>query len=465
METRAHYVTVGVFVLVVLAAALGFVYWLYKAQDTSGYVPVDVVFSGSVTGLTPGASVFYNGLRIGSVTSLSFSTAGKPVVVARAMVDPNAPLRKDVRAELGYQGITGVANLSFSGGGADSPSLFAEPGIPRIQAGGSAIEELLNGARDTLKKTDLAVDAINNLIRENSPTVTSTIANIEKFSGALADNSDEIRNFLAQAGRVADVLQGVANDLGGILQQGRKLVAEVTPEDVRVVVANVRKFSDSLGTTGEQVNQVVAQVKQAATDLQAFTTGLNNTLENVNKIVAAVPTAEVRRIVENADKVVAGVAARAPEIDGTIADVRVTAANARSISDQLAGKREQIDNITADTQQMMARLNAASAKLAPLIDNVNSMVNSDGSKGLVAEATAAAHAIRVAADTVNDSLPGIMSNLGRFSSRGLPDLTETIAQLRQTLATVQSAVQSLERDPNRLIFGGSNQPVFQPQRR
>ncbi len=464
METRAHYVTVGTFVLLVLLGAMGFVYWLYKAQDNAGSVPVDVIFKGSVAGLNVGAPVFFNGLRIGTVSAISFSDQADPVVVVRAMVNPTAPLRQDVHAELGFQGITGIANLSFTGGSSGSPSLFEEKGVPTIEANRSALEDLISNARQTLRKADDTMATVAALVRENAPAVSRTIQNVERFSSALASNSDGIRDFMTQATRVANVLQGVADDLGAILTQGNKLIAQVTPQDVKVIVGNVRKFSDNLGKSGEQIQAVVDQVRETANDLQAFTTNLNATLTDVRAIVQAVPSAEVGRIVGNIDSLTSRIAARGADIDAMISDARAAVASTRSFTNSLDGKGPDVDAILADTRQTMANLNVASQKLAPLLGNVDGMLKSGEGKGLIEEATLTLRSVRRAADTLNGQLPGIMSGIGRFTSTGLPDLTAAIGQLRLTLSTIQTAVQGLERNPNRIIFGGSSQPVFQPNR-
>ena len=70
METRAHYVAVGAFVLAVIV--LGFVAALSLgriefAQELSRYY---IFFKGSVTGLSKGSLVQYNGITVGRVVDV-----------------------------------------------------------------------------------------------------------------------------------------------------------------------------------------------------------------------------------------------------------------------------------------------------------------------------------------------------------------------------------------------------------
>ena len=170
METRANYIAVGLFVLLVLTGALGFVYWLYSSGNTTQRTPIEILFHDPVTGLSVGSPVVFNGIRIGEVSQLGFVSADSPTVLARAQVDRNAPLKQDTKAELGVQGLTGVSYVSLSGGKPESPSLFAGAEVPEITAQRSAIQDLLQGARSILEKTDATIGNINRLRSIKSTT-------------------------------------------------------------------------------------------------------------------------------------------------------------------------------------------------------------------------------------------------------------------------------------------------------
>ena len=73
MEIRARYFLVGLFVLVVAAAVVGFIYWLYNTGGLAKRTDYRVSFNGSVSGLAPGSPVLFNGLQVGEVTGLSLS--------------------------------------------------------------------------------------------------------------------------------------------------------------------------------------------------------------------------------------------------------------------------------------------------------------------------------------------------------------------------------------------------------
>ena len=82
METRANYVLVGLFTLGVLFAAFGFVYWFASASSSSNRQTVEVIFTGSVSGLSNGSYVVFNGLRVGEVKKISLLPDDPKSVVA-----------------------------------------------------------------------------------------------------------------------------------------------------------------------------------------------------------------------------------------------------------------------------------------------------------------------------------------------------------------------------------------------
>src|SRR5438132_11823438 len=114
MEARANYVLIGAFPLAVIAAAFGFVLWFQSLHTTKLRSPVRIIFEGPASGLRNGGSVNFNGIRIGEVVSVKLDNPRR--VVALAMVENNAPIRKDTLVGLEFQGLTGVAAISLKGG-------------------------------------------------------------------------------------------------------------------------------------------------------------------------------------------------------------------------------------------------------------------------------------------------------------------------------------------------------------
>jgi len=115
METRANYAMIGLFTLGVIMAGFVFVWWA-AGRDTRSQLPYRIQFSGSVSGLSRGSFVLYNGLKIGEVSSIALSPSDPGKVIAWITVDGATPINDDTRARLEFQGLTGVASIQMTGG-------------------------------------------------------------------------------------------------------------------------------------------------------------------------------------------------------------------------------------------------------------------------------------------------------------------------------------------------------------
>src|ERR1700744_6050942 len=150
METRASFVLIGAFTLAVIAAAFGFVMWFQSLHTTKARTPLRVVFEGPASGLRNGGSVNFNGIRVGEVISVKLDNPRR--VVALAMIENNAPIRKDTLVGLEFQGLTGVAAISLKGGDEAAPSVpLDEDGVPVLTADPNGLQDVTEAIRGTLQ--------------------------------------------------------------------------------------------------------------------------------------------------------------------------------------------------------------------------------------------------------------------------------------------------------------------------
>ena len=107
METRANYVLIGAFTLAAVVGAFLFIMWIAGYGSAGGHRTFQVVFNGSVSGLSHGANVSFNGIKVGEVTHLRFSRSDPHQVVADIDVNSDAPIDRNTKARLETQGLTG----------------------------------------------------------------------------------------------------------------------------------------------------------------------------------------------------------------------------------------------------------------------------------------------------------------------------------------------------------------------
>jgi phospholipid/cholesterol/gamma-HCH transport system substrate-binding protein len=191
METRARYALIGLFMLAVIIASFGFVYWLENKGGFSQRETYQITFQGSVSGLLVGSAVLFNGIRVGEVTGLGLDPDAPQDVIATIAVDHGTPIRSDTVVNIETQGLTGGAAVALRGGNADSPAVSTEDGgPPTFVAAPLAGQDWTQSARDAFQRVD-------SILAKNSEALHSAITNIDTFSDALARNSDKVDGILA----------------------------------------------------------------------------------------------------------------------------------------------------------------------------------------------------------------------------------------------------------------------------
>src|SRR5439155_9522240 len=94
METRAHYVAVGAFVLAMVALAFIAVLWLARAQLTTQYALYDIYFTGAVSGLRNGAPVEYSGVPVGKVADVRIDPANVEQIRVTVELDASTAIKE-----------------------------------------------------------------------------------------------------------------------------------------------------------------------------------------------------------------------------------------------------------------------------------------------------------------------------------------------------------------------------------
>src|SRR5947209_16181427 len=263
METRANFVLIGSFTLAVIAAAFGFVLCFQSLHTTKARTPLRIVFEGPAAGLRNGGSVNFNGIRVGEVMSVKLDNPRR--VVALAMIEHNAPIRKDTLVGLEFQGLTGVAAISLKGGEEAAPSVpLDEDGIPVLTADPNALQDVTEAIRGTLQN-------INKVVSDNQEAVKNSLRNLEVFTSSLARNSERVDNVMAKVdgvmGKADNLMLGLNTLAGG--KEGGELFQAV--KSIRELAEDFDKRSGALMADGRRT---LGDISRAAINLDRNPTRL-----------------------------------------------------------------------------------------------------------------------------------------------------------------------------------------------
>jgi phospholipid/cholesterol/gamma-HCH transport system substrate-binding protein len=263
METRAHYVIVGTFVITVLIGVVISIVWLTRLQFQREGAIYDIYFRGSVSGLNDGAPVNYNGVPIGRVVSIRLDSENVERIRVRIVVDVGIPIKQDAVASLETQGITGQAFVQISGGTNASPPAEIPAGrsYPVIASRQSQLQEALTSAPQLLNRSIEVADRLVLVLNdENRGALTHTLNNLDALTGALAKRSQDIDRVIVDATATMAELRGMATHANSALD----------------------RFSDALNDKGgisDKLNTTLDEFSQSAKALGQISGHLDGMLQ------------------------------------------------------------------------------------------------------------------------------------------------------------------------------------------
>jgi len=199
-------------------------------------------------------------------------------VVALAMVENNAPLRKDTLVGLEFQGLTGVAAISLKGGEEAAPAVpLDEDGVPVLTADPNALQDVTEAIRGTLQN-------INRVVADNQDAVKNSLHNLETFTASLARNAQKIDDVMLKVdgvmGKADNLMLGLNTLAGG--KEGGELF--LTVRSIRELAEDFDKRSGALMADGRRT---LADISRAVNNLDRNPTRLLFGAGNSNAPAAA----------------------------------------------------------------------------------------------------------------------------------------------------------------------------------
>jgi len=263
MENRAHAFAAGIFVLLLsMATALAVWFFAGQRESTNTYI---LETRKNVTGLNIQAQVRYRGIRAGKVVAIEPDAKDPRVIQVTINLDSRYRLTKASTAELGFQGITGLAYVQIEDPGTSSDFLDtggAEP--PRIALRPTLLDSLGEKAGDIVGQVaELSLRLNRVLDDKNMGNLARTLENAAAASEGLR-----------QAPQLIAAMRAALSDnnlkrLEGALTQIEKTAGEAAPlaaetremvQSMTALSKRLDKFVDSTG--GEVTNATLPQLNE-----------------------------------------------------------------------------------------------------------------------------------------------------------------------------------------------------------
>ena len=252
MKSRASNLMIGSTTLVAIAAAFVGFLGFQKIHGIAQRGPLRIVFEGSASGLRKGGNVNFDGVQVGEIKSLKLDNPRK--VVALTMVDNSAPIRKDTVVGLEFQGLTGVAAISLTGGAAAAaPVPLDVDGIPTLTADLSEIESI----RDTLHNVD-------RILFDNRAMLRDALLSFETYTASLASRGDAIDSIMGKADGAFESFDSAMTKIDSVVPGLAHGSAEELYDKVRTIRELADSFNKRSGAFMEEGRRSLLDISQAA---------------------------------------------------------------------------------------------------------------------------------------------------------------------------------------------------------
>jgi phospholipid/cholesterol/gamma-HCH transport system substrate-binding protein len=288
METRAHYVAVGAFVLtMVFIAFVGVIYFSAVAPTTS-FAHYDIYFKGAVTGLSKGSIVDYNGIPVGKVSDVEIDPNNVEQIRVTVEIDNKVVIKTDAKASVEANLLSGVGSVLISKGTQEAPVLTAKRGerYPVIEARRSALANVYAHAPELLDKLNDIADNLNALLSdENRKAVGEILTNVNKVTGDIATHDKDLTDLFANANTAV-------GSLG-------KLLGHV--DETYMAHDGIK----------DRLNRTLGDADEAAKEIRATAHDTRNVVNQFN----AHTLTEVNDLLHDARQLIAGLARLAGELE------------------------------------------------------------------------------------------------------------------------------------------------------
>jgi phospholipid/cholesterol/gamma-HCH transport system substrate-binding protein len=297
METRAHYVAVGAFVLAVIVLGFVAVLSLGRVEFTQDLKRYYVFFKGSVTGLSKGSLVQYNGITVGRVIDVRVDPDDLEKIQVTVEIDQNlVPIKTDARAFVDTNLLSGVATIQIRGGTRDAKDLDPEPGhrYPVIAAGSSVFQRVTEAGPQLLDRLMVVADSLNAVLSEqNRQAVTDSLQNVRTITGAFVAPSQEVGELVANANATVLEMKSLMSHIdqsyaskGGLKDQASQALNDFDRLAKNLVDTNhqlQQVLQENRGGLHEFTQATLTQVSNLVSDMQRFIAGLSRFVASVER--------------------------------------------------------------------------------------------------------------------------------------------------------------------------------------
>lgn len=276
MESRAYALITGLFVIGLAGCIVLWAHWL--AKTPLARTAYRVVATGPVSGLNPEAQVRYRGMSVGRVLDIDLDKKDPRRILVKIEVNDNIPVTRGTYAQLGMEGITGIAYVHLLDEYKDMErAAKGADGIVEVPLRPSFFDTVSDGAEGAIRDARELMASVNGMLTpENRKRIATTLASLERISASLETASARLPATIARAEvwlseenrRLAtsslEKISETAKSLPDLSRETQALV-----KDARALAGEVSRLSNDAGsTTGAVRDDTLPRVNALAESVE-----------------------------------------------------------------------------------------------------------------------------------------------------------------------------------------------------
>ncbi|HEY5761995.1 MAG TPA: hypothetical protein VIS73_02180, partial [Rhodocyclaceae bacterium] len=240
---------------------------------------------------------------VGKVRDISLNDKDASETLIRIRVLKSVPITKKTRAQLAYQGVTGIAHiLLIDDGKSQVPLVAANGSLPRIPMEASFFDRLGDAGGNVIQQSgELLVRAQSLLDEENQLAIRAILGNLQQLSGQLVELGErtvplmtrvdavllETEALLAEENRLQlarslDSFAVASEAATGVFERWQRLTDRYDalavqldeaarratgPQGVGGAAARVQQLASELEQTSRRLNRVLGDIEDAPNSL------------------------------------------------------------------------------------------------------------------------------------------------------------------------------------------------------
>lgn len=267
MENKAYALAAGLFTVLLGAGVVVAVMWF--SGETHERVPYVLETKHAVSGLNVQAPVRLRGVDVGKVESIAFDPEDVRLILVRIAVRAGTPITRGTTAQLGSQGVTGLAYVMLDDDGKKPETMAPSTDKQaRIPVRPSFLDDLTGSGKDLLTEVNEVVRRLNLLLDDkNQAQLIRTLASLETVS--------------LRAAALAQALEPAAGNMPALTADARKAFARADE-----MFAELTGLSRELKQHAGALERVAKSAEQVGGSTQAVAgTVVSESLPRINTLL------------------------------------------------------------------------------------------------------------------------------------------------------------------------------------